>query len=348
MKIDELQTYDDVRRYLKKQNRQTHLLLGNGFSIAYDSKIFSYNALSTFIEKSKNKLLQQLFNTVKTKNFELIMQYLDNFIDIAKVFSTDKQLVRKIEEASQNLKDSLIEAVKELHPEHVFIVPEEQSKTCFAFLNDYLTNDGKVFSTNYDLLLYWVLMRNGVKLSTDGFGRDAENPDEIMVGEDPEYSELRWGKHKETQNIFHLHGTLPIFDTGIDIVKEEYDSQNYLLQKINDRMENKEYPIFVTAGSANEKLNHIMHNKYLSFCYEQFSIIQGSLVTFGFNFGEYDTHIIEAINKAAHYGKRSGEKLHSIYIGVYSDSGLEHIERIEHKFKCKVNKYNARTAHIWD
>lgn len=89
-----------------------------------------------------------------------------------------------------------------------------------------------------------------------------------------------------------------------------------------------------------------MHNKYLSYCYEQLSTLEGSLVIFGYNFGEYDTHIIDAINKACHYGKKSGNKLHSVYIGVYSDEDLKHIESIEGKFMCKVNKYNARTVQI--
>ncbi|MCD8438366.1 DUF4917 family protein [Tenacibaculum dicentrarchi] len=347
MKIDKLQSYEDVIKYLSSKKRPKHLLLGNGFSMAYDSKIFSYNALSSFIDNTGNDLLKTLFKTINTKNFELIMQQLDNFIEIAKVFSTDKDLVRKITEANQTLKDSLIEAVKELHPEHVFSVPQEKSQSCFSFLNEYLHNNGKIFSTNYDLLLYWVLMRNKQDASIDGFGRDLENQDEIIKGDDPEFSELRWGNNKKEQNVFYLHGTLPFFDTGIDIVKEEYDTRHYLLEKISERMEAKEYPIFVTAGNAKEKLNHIMHNKYLSHCFEQFSAIEGSLITFGFNFGEYDTHLIDAVNKACLYGRRAGNKLHSVYIGVYSDENVEYIESIKSKFKCKVNMYNARTAKIW-
>lgn len=347
MRIDDLQTYDEVVKYLNSKKRTKHLILGNGFSMSYDKGIFSYNALSTFIDKTSNELLKKLFSTIKTKNFELVMQQLDNFIEIAKIFSSDTQLVGKIREASDTLKDSLIEAVKELHPEHVFKVSDEKSISCFNFLNDYISNSGSIYSTNYDLLLYWVLTRNNSEFAIDGFGRELENPDETIKGDDPEYSELRWGKNKKKQTIFYLHGTLPFFDTGIDIIKEEYDLEHFLLQKIKDRMENKEYPIFVTAGGAQEKLNHIMHNKYLSHCYEQFSTIQGSLISFGFNFGEYDTHIIDAINKAALYGQKSGEKLHSIYIGVFSDSDLDHIENIKNKFKCKVNLYNARTVRIW-
>jgi len=63
MKIDELMSYQDVVAYLKKKNRTKHLLFGNGFSMAYDSGIFSYNALSNFIEKIDDDLLKQLFST---------------------------------------------------------------------------------------------------------------------------------------------------------------------------------------------------------------------------------------------------------------------------------------------
>ena len=66
---------------------------------------------------------------------------------------------------------------------------------------------------------------------------------------------------------------------------------------------------------ANWVLSHFLSH----LCEIQKMILEGSLVIFGFNFGEYDTHIIAAINKACHYGKKSGNKLHRVYIGVYSD-----------------------------
>lgn len=350
-KISDLQSYGQITDYLNKQNRTKHLLFGNGFSMAYDKNIFSYNALSTFIENTDDSLLRQLFQKLNTKNFELIMQQLDNFCEIAGIFSTDSFLVPKIKAVSEKLKNSLIEAVKELHPEHVFKIPEVKSESCIKFLQEYLLKNGLIFSTNYDLLLYWVLMRNGDKRkAVDGFGRDLEtdlDSEKYIDPSDLEYSELRWGKYKIEQTIHYLHGTLPIFDTGINIIKVEYDTEHYLLQNVKSRIDNKEYPIFVTAGNGKEKLTHIMHNKYLSYCYEQLCNIQGSLVPFGFNFGEYDTHIIEAINNAAKHGRKAGNKLHSVYIGVYSEDDLKHINEIRSSFKCKVNVYNAATANIW-
>jgi|SRR5690606_28510054 len=70
MKISELPSYQEIIQYLAKKNRQKHLLFGNGFSIAYDSEIFSYNALSKFIDEIDNDLLRKLFQVIDNKNFE--------------------------------------------------------------------------------------------------------------------------------------------------------------------------------------------------------------------------------------------------------------------------------------
>lgn len=314
--------------------------------MAYDNSIFSYNALNSFIDNLDNKLLKKLFEIIDNKNFELVMQQLDNFSEIASVFDADKNLIQKIKTASELLRSSLIDAVKELHPEHVYTIPEEKSKKCYNWLNEYLQNDGNIFTSNYDLLLYWVLMRNESKKHSDGFGRDKVS-EEYIPSDEAEYSELRWGRNKKTQNVHYLHGALQLFDQGIEIIKEEYDGFHNLIEVINSRMDNKEYPIFVTAGNGNEKLKNIMHNKYLTFCYDKLSTISGSLVTFGFNFGEYDEHIIEALNKATKFRKEDGGKLLSIYIGVYSEDDAKYIESIKVKFKCKVNLFDSKTAEIW-
>jgi hypothetical protein len=71
------------------------------------------------------------------------------------------------------------------------------------------------------------------------------------------------------------------------------------------------------------------------------------LVTYGFSFGQYDEHIIDAINRAAKQGKKVPDKLWSIYIGVYSDKDRKHVEKIAGKFRCKVHIYDAKTANIW-
>jgi len=350
MAENKLATYQEVIKSLRDKKRQKHLLMGNGFSMSYDSEIFSYNKLAEFLESVESPVLQKLFKIIKTSNFELLMEQLDNVAKIAEVFGAEKKVVDKIHEASTTLKASLIDAIKELHPEHVFAVPEEKSQACAGFLNSFLADNGQIFTTNYDLLLYWVLMRNDLDKKGDGFGREAEETDEWIEPEDREWSELRWGKHMDTQTIYYMHGALHLFDAGIDIIKEEYTNQHVLLQNIKSRMARKEYPIFVTAGNGEEKLSHIRHNRYLSHCYDVLSTISGSLVCFGFGFGPYDDHIIGAINKAVKKRKDENGKWHmlnSIYIGVYSEDDMKHIQSIEKKFKCKVNLFDAKTVNAW-
>jgi len=105
----------------------------------------------------------------------------------------------------------------------------------------------------------------------------------------------------------------------------------------------------VTAGTSKQKLEHIMHNRYLTDCYDHLCNIEGSLIVFGFGFGAYDEHIIDAINEASRHKKDKDfkEKLWSVYIGVNSERGQKHIEKIKSKFKCKVNIFDAKTAQVW-
>lgn len=343
----ELLTFGEVAASLKKKNRPISLLMGNGFSMAYDCDIFSYNVLYDFLTSQDDNLLDKLFGAIKTKNFELIMQQLDTTLALLNAFESDQAIKERIKMAIEKLKGALLKSVHELHPEHVFKMPEEKSTACANFLNIFLNSGGQIFTTNYDLLLYWVLMRQGVVNPVDGFGRELSNPVEASEGGEQEWSELLWGPNKSDQNVHYLHGALHLFDTGAEIVKEQYDWSGYLLEHISLRLEDGEYPIFVTAGNGEEKLAHIRHNRYLSYCYDSLSAVDGSLVSFGFNFGTYDEHIIDAINRAAKFGSRQPPKLWSIYIGTYSEDDIEHIRSIEHRFHPKVRIFDAKTANVW-
>lgn len=343
----ELMSFAEVSSYLKKKNRAMSLLMGNGFSMSYDANIFSYNALYTFLSSQEDELLNKLFGVIKTKNFELIMRQLDMTIALLQAFDSDQTVQLQIRSAIQRLKDALLMSVKELHPEHVYKMPEERSTACANFLRLFLESGGGIYTTNYDLLLYWVLMRQGIANPVDGFGRELENPVEAAEGKKKEWSELIWGPNQSKQNIHYLHGALHLFDSGADVVKEQYDLDGYLLENISTRLNKGSYPIFVTAGNGEEKLEHIRHNRYLSYCYDRLCEVDGSLVTFGFGFGQYDEHIIEAINKAAKFGSNQPPKLWSIYIGVYSDADIKYVESIEKRFHPKVRLFDAKTANVW-
>jgi len=56
LKFEDIPGYQWVLDRLSKRTTPKHLLLGNGFSMAYDHKIFSYNALYNFIEELDDPL----------------------------------------------------------------------------------------------------------------------------------------------------------------------------------------------------------------------------------------------------------------------------------------------------
>ncbi len=340
-----LETFDDVLKSINKnKGRPFHLLLGNGFSMAYDSNIFSYNALHEFVQKLDNKLLSTLFEVAKTKNFEVVLDQLNTFTAILEAFGSDDKLKEQVAAASEALQSSLIDAIRALHPEHVFTVPEDAARACAKFLSLFLDTNGNLYTTNYDLLLYWVVMRSGL-MPGDGFGRDKESED---PGEEPEYSELRWDRNKDGQRIFYVHGALPLFDTGVEIVKEEYKNAEYLLTRVGQRIESGHYPVFVAAGNGQQKLAHIKHNRYLDNSYESLANVSGSVVTFGFGFVASDDHIVDALNRAATRPRSSvKDKLWSVYVGVNSQKSLEHAQTLESRLRCKLHIYDVATTDVW-
>jgi len=85
--IDELKSYREVVDHFKQQRRKINLLLGNGFSIAYDKDIFSYNALSRFISNSDDETVKRVFEVYNTQNFESIMQQLNNMVDVLRILT---------------------------------------------------------------------------------------------------------------------------------------------------------------------------------------------------------------------------------------------------------------------
>ena len=198
--MDHIENFQTIVEQLQKKKRNIHLLLGNGFSMAYDSNIFSYNALADFVSKVKDPTLVKLFKVLNTKNFELIMEQLTTFSALLHALGAEDEIQKKVIVAHQKLKNSLLDAIKGLHPEHVFKIPNERIASCAKFLHFFLDNGGNIFSTNYDLLLYWVLMRGDIANAIDGFGRELLNPVEVgRKQEEHEWSNLRWGPNKETQ-----------------------------------------------------------------------------------------------------------------------------------------------------
>jgi hypothetical protein len=138
-----------------------HLLLGNGFSIACKPDIFTYRSLFEEAKKTMSKALVAIFASMGTQDFEEVIRALQNAASILSVYkpklTVTKQLL--LDDAAK-LKKALIQAVAGRHPARPNDISDARYHACRKFLSHFIGEGvaGKVYTMNYDLLLYWALM----------------------------------------------------------------------------------------------------------------------------------------------------------------------------------------------
>lgn len=337
-----LLSYEEVITYLEGQKEPISLLSGNGFGVAYDSNIFSYNALfnnallNSFSEKDKLEKLyiQDVSKVRKEEYIECIMKALEDpsfSIHSSGCVKREEKELKK--SAFKKFLDIFLESIFKLHPKHGYKISDEEACACAKFLKFFIESGGQIFTTNYDLLHYWVSVRANIGIK-DGFSPYLDN-------------RLGWKDNVKNQTFHFMHGALHLFRSGKIIEKERYDSGVHLVKKIENRIKNREYPLIIMAGDSNQKLDQIKRIPYLTYCYNKLSSLGGYLVTYGFRFGESDYHIIDAINAASSEKRNEQQRLKEIYIGVYSDEDINHIELIKSRFHIKVKIFDAKTANVW-
>ena len=331
--------------YWTNDGKNRHLMLGNGFSIALFTKIFTYNTLFERAKKSKNfsKELEDVFNKLGTTDFEMVMEALENAAVLVKLYEkTNPKLANVLQADAARLRDVLAETIAENHPSRPYDVSDDQYASCKRFLANF---NGNIYTLNYDLLLYWTLMRSEVQpevKSDDGFRNPEERAEEFVTWDAPNTNE---------QRIFYLHGALHIYDAGANLKKFTWSKTNIpLVNQIKDSLAKREYPLIVTEGTSNQKMSRIQHSGFLNRAYRSFANIKGSLFIYGHSLADNDEHLLKLIEKS---------KLKKVFVGIYDDPASERnqaiIERAQ-RFETQrrndspldIHFFDASTAHVWD
>lgn len=335
---------------LKRLSGRTHLLLGNGFSIACQ-KTFAYGSLYEYAKKSGfSDRVVRLFGRLGTNNFEGVMRLLED----GDWVSEEYEMVTKDGRASEMLSDleavknGLLKAVADTHPDQTNGVTDERKACCADFLEPY----HNVFSANYDLLLYWVEMHALDKLQgRDGFRADPDNHDADYVV----FSERIGGD----KGIFFIHGALHIYVANGEVRKHTWSrTQKSLIESIRESLTKGQYPLFVAEGMHEKKLEQIQRSGYLSYCLGKLERIQNALVVYGLSFGDSDGHITEVVAK--------NKDLKTLFVGLYGDPkastclGVQQsVARILERRKSLIDGgwrlkpldvafYDAQTVSLWD
>ncbi len=345
----EMLSYSDVLKATENQKR--YLLLGNGFSMSYNVDRFSFTSLlesavdAGLIERTSP--IYAIFKEFETKDFEEVVKLLETSVQVLKTYSAISQEDEKaILEDSQSLKNYLVDVITNNHPEKITDIPDEEFFNSASFIKDY----NKVYTLNYDLLLYWTTIKLKSYLedksiedctlkTTDGFYDPYEYSTDYVV----------FGNDGASQEVYFLHGALHIFDNKSEIIKNTYSRTERTLKEQTLENLNKDiYPVFVSEGTSEQKKAKIIHNAYLNHCYKSLGSIGAkrkdtSLVLFGTLLKRNDTHIREAILK---------NNINNIYIGVRNeDEAKEFDSFIDTIQKDKLNKqvhfYDYRTVTTW-
>lgn len=318
-------------------------MLGNGFSVACRPDSFAYGRLIDEAEFSDMNIdADVLFAREGTADFERVIEALRRAARIVELYGDGHpELCESIRADSDRIKQVLAETLAKKHPDHVFDISDGEYSSARRFLSNF----GHVFTVNYDLLLYWALLN--VELppkfsSDDGFRADPENPDAEWVAWDHLFA--------FSQNIYHLHGGLHLFDGGSVLKKLTWSRTGVpLIDQIREALDAALYPLVVTEGSSDEKLDKILHHSYLARGLKSLSACKGTLFIYGHSLATNDRHVLDAIIRG---------KFVQIYVSLYGDPDSRSNRAIQkralalsegrsEKKPLAVGFFDAESAMVW-
>lgn len=260
------------------------ILVGNGLSINI-SRYFNYGSL---YEEAKPRrgvggLTDEdraVFEAFGTTNFEVVLGKLRDGITLAEVLARKQEPYRR---RFRSVQEALGQAVRRVHVEWSD-VPDDTLAAIKAELRRYKA----VFSTSYDLLIYWAIGHG----ENYGLFRDCfwANGCEF----DPEDCEIRSGGRP----IYYMHGALHLVVGGSGATRKLTKQHGRLLDQFGQSIDGDAdaRPLLITEASARDKLRAIEGNDYLAHAYDEFKEQEGPLVVFGHSLGAQDGHLVDAIN----------------------------------------------------
>ena len=353
--VDRYISFDEALEETLGVNR--HLLLGNGFSIGCFPDIFTYASLLDQADFSSNLRLRQLFVSLDVIDFEQVIRLVQGASRVLPCYiSNYVSFVQEMKKDADMLKEVLIQTLVRRHPHKPGDVSDEQFWFCRKFLSNFIGHDGgsgKIYTLNYDLLLYWALMHvdNGESpkfdlVNNDGFGRDEYT--------EPEYVNWMGETTSRGQRIHYLHGALHLFDADGEVSKYTWVNTGIsLVDQAKEAIDRNKFPLFVAEGESKKKLARIKHSAYLYHSYKSFVEKMRSpndvLFIHGHSLDDNDSHIFNKIVK----GKNP-----KLYVSLYGDLASEANRGIrakansfsngrDIKFPLEVVFYDAKSANVW-
>lgn len=309
------------------------LLLGNGFSIGAH-KAFHYEHLLEASELTAE--VEGIFATARTSNFEAVMRIL-----LAEAQGLDQPKAQEALRKVEALKRSLVKSIHRVHPPRRTAISPSQWAACENFLAHFIGKKigGRVFTTNYDLLLSWAIA-----------------PDRSRILREKRfhaYEGFRGGtyEHLLSASVIYLHGALHLYAMNkVERQFQWWSTGVALHDQIAEHLDQGHFPLIVTEGASSLKVPS--EPGFLSDALRKFrstcnSKHHKSLFILGHGLGPEDDHILKKIAEGS---------IRTVYLGGYGQNEMKAFHKIARHWvsvRAAANKPTLRvfifdsTDRVW-
>lgn len=338
----------EVAMAAAKRAGHVHALLGNGFSRACRDDIFSYGALFDRADFSDlSSYCREAFTALETTDFEVVIKALKSAAVLLNTYEPEaSDIVALMQSDAEKLREVLVRAIAGSHPAW----PGEIARESYVACRSFLSNFERVYTLNYDLLLYWAYMQDELEPALecdDGFRKPDEPQDYVTWEVENSYE----------QKIYYLHGALHLFDAGSELQKYTWLNTGVrLIDQVRAALAASKYPLFVSEGTSTEKLERIKHSGYLHRGLASMPKVTGSMFVYGLSFAENDDHVLRMIEIG---------KIDHLYVSLFGDPDADaNVLIVERAMKLVENRkarnagrrrpqelqiefYSAQSARVW-
>lgn len=357
-----------------------HLLIGNGFSISLFPDRFRYGSLLDEANFDDCLEAREAFNLLNTTDFEVVIKALRDAVALVPLYAGNNDVSDRMSLHSETLKELLVRAIALRHPERPSDISEEQYRACRSFLSNFVGDSrdhreedgrdlrGRIYTLNYDLLLYWTLLHDQVidwnaanpLASQLDLTEALQHDDGFRAPEDdPGAPYVTWEAEgaADAQNIHFLHGGLHLFDYGAELQKKCWERAGGvpLIDQVRAALTGNKFPLFVAEGDSESKLTRIRHSGYLQRSLKSFAGVcrspgaGTSLFVFGHSLASSDDHVLKFIEKG---------RLSNLFISLYGDVDSAENRQIAQRadilasarpdrYALSIEFFNAESASVW-
>lgn len=305
------------------------LLIGNGASRAV-TESFKYESLLGIAEalgegRALSPADREVFEYLNETDFERVLAEIDRAAALAELAGIKD--ASPLRDQYGRIRESLISAVHQVHPRHSIL-----SKDRLLSVQDALLHFKTVYTTNYDLLLYWAVTSSPDKM--ENFRDFFWNLPGLWF--DPADTWTGPGKTR----VLYLHGGLHLFALPDGSTVKASGGSNdpwktyEPLLDLTFTYQGARYPLFVSEGSWQKKIAAISSNAYLTFAYldwvEHAWNWRESLVVFGHSLGPGDEHLVRPLRSQATKAEEEGWTCPPVAVSLVvgdEDSNTKRIDR---------------------